>query len=132
MKSQKDILERLANIQKTLLSNRPSIEKMWEELRMMRFKVRPTQGDIYQINLNDNRFVEILWNLGKLDEMFQKEVKLINKSEKEIFYRYFDDTYRRFQDQLNQLNLRKPFQMKTPSFLEMEIFKEGKRKRKLN
>ena len=132
MKNQKDILERLADIQKALSLNRPSIEKMWEELRMMRFKVRPTQGDIYQINLNDTRFVEILWNLGKLDEMFQKEVKLINKSEREIFYRYFDDTYRRFQDQLNQLNLRKPFQIKTPSFLEMEIFKEGKRKRKLN
>lgn len=132
MKNQKDILERLADIQKTLLSHRPSIEQMWEELRMMRFKVRPTSGDIYQVNLNDKRFVEILWNLGKLDELFQREVKLINKSEREIFYRFFDDTYRRFQDQLNQLNLRKPFQVKTPSFLEMEIFKESKRKRKSN
>jgi len=132
MKNQKDILERLADIQKTLLSQRPSIGQMWEELRMMRFKVRPTSGDIYQVNLNDTRFVEILWNLGKLDELFQREVKLIDKSEREIFYRFFDDTYRRFQDMLNQLNLRKPFQIRTPSFLEMEIFRESKRKRKSN
>ncbi|PIV62792.1 hypothetical protein COS12_01035 [Candidatus Roizmanbacteria bacterium CG01_land_8_20_14_3_00_33_9] len=132
MKNQKDILERLADIQKTLLSQRPSIGQMWEELRMMRFKVRPTSGDIYQVNLNDTRFVEILWNLGKLDELFQREVKLIDKSEREIFYRFFDDTYRRFQDMLNQLNLRKPFQIRTPSFLKMEIFRESKRKRKSN
>jgi len=132
MKNQKDILERLANIQKTLMAEQPSVEQMWEELRMMRFKIRPTQGDIYQINLNDTRFVEILWNLGKLDEMFQKEIKSINKSEKEIFYRFFDDTYRRFQEKLNQLNLRKPFQVSTPSFLVMEIFKKGKHTRKLN
>lgn len=132
MKNQKDILERLADIQKTLLSQQPSVEQMWEELRMMRFKIRPTQGDIYQINLNDERFVEILWNLGKLDELFQKEVKLIDKSEREIFYRFFDDTYRRFQNQLNSLNLRRPFQIKTPSFLEMEIFRESKKKRASN
>ena len=46
---------------------------MFEEVRMMKFKIKPIQGDVSAFNLKNERFIESLWSLGKLDEFFHKE-----------------------------------------------------------
>ncbi|MDO8610639.1 MAG: hypothetical protein Q7R95_08895 [bacterium] len=131
-KQQKDVMEILGNFQHALM-HKPSQATMLEEVRMMKFKVRPTQGDVASVNLTNSRLIEALWSLGKLDEIFQKEYSKLPVEKKEVFYRIFENMYKKFQSDLNNLNLHKDkFLKDTPTALEMEIFKEKLTHNKVN
>ncbi|MEK7522154.1 MAG: hypothetical protein AAB569_01105 [Patescibacteria group bacterium] len=131
-KTSKDIISLFGNIQK-VISSKPTINQMFEEVRMMKFKIKPIQGDMMSFNLKNEQFIESLWSLGKLDEFFYKEVPTLSKKEKEVFMKIFDGLYFKYQQQLNQTNLqhRKVTLTKT-GLLELEIYKEGKLKKKVN
>ena len=98
---------------------------MLEEVRMMRFKIRPLSGEITKLNFKNDQFIEMLWGLGKLDEFFQKHINDFDEKDKVIFFRIFDDLHRKFQDRFSKLQIAKnspgPSEM---SGFEMEIFKE--------
>lgn len=128
----KDILSLFNNIQK-IISAKLTINQMFEEVQMMKFKIKPIQGDVMSFNLKNEKFIENLWSLGKLDEFFHKEFPLLSKKEKEVFIRIFDNLYFKYQQQLNQTNLQptKMTLIKT-ELLELEIFKEGKLRKKVN
>ena len=72
-KINKDILSLINNIQK-IISTKPNTDQMFEEVRMMKFKIKPIQGDLMSFNLKNQHFIESLWSLGKLDEFFFREV----------------------------------------------------------
>ncbi|MFA6017068.1 MAG: hypothetical protein WC744_03205 [Patescibacteria group bacterium] len=131
-KTSKDILSLFGNIQK-IISSKPNISQMYQEVRMMKFKIKPIQGDLMSFNLKNEQFIESLWSLGKLDEFFFKEVPTLSKKEKEVFMRIFESLYYKYQQQLNQTNLqqRKVTLTKT-GLLELEIYKEKKLKKKVN
>jgi hypothetical protein len=99
------------------------------EIRMMNFKIKPLQGDFSRVNFNDRTLIEILWSLGKMDEFFQTQFPSLKVGQRRTFYRYFDSLQRKFQDDLNRLNLREGHGTAKPSVLEMEIFKERNRKK---
>jgi hypothetical protein len=127
-----DALTLFLNFQKKITASRPTTAKMFEELQMMRFKIRPLQGDISSLKLNDEELIEILWNLGKLDDFFQKEYRLLSTTEKRTFFQLFDNLHQRYQERLNSLNLKSSTEQDASSVIEMEIFKEEPPKRKLN
>ena len=131
-KTSKDIISLFGDIQK-VISSKPTINQMFEEVRMMKFKIKPIQGDLMSFNLKNEQFIESLWSLGKLDEFFFREVPALSKKEKEIFIKIFDSLYFKYQQQLNQANLqqRKVTLTKT-GLLELEIYKERKLKKKVN
>lgn len=118
-------------LQKELVEHRPTLRKMYEEVRMMKFVIRPLQGDITQVDFNDSHLIETLWSLGKLDEFFQKRIKSVPANQKETFLRLFDNLHQQFQGQLNKLHL-KPEKNRAPSTLEMEIFKQKTLPKKSN
>jgi hypothetical protein len=128
----KDILSLFGNIQK-IISSKPAVDQMYQEVRMMKFKIKPIQGDLMSFNLKNQQFIESLWSLGKLDEFFFREVPSLSKKEKEIFMKIFESIYFKYQQQLNQANLqqRKVTLTKT-GLLELEIYKERKFKKKVN
>ncbi|MFA6533028.1 MAG: hypothetical protein WCT22_03460 [Patescibacteria group bacterium] len=131
-KINKDILSLFGNIQK-IISSKPSVEQMFEEVQMMKFKIRPIRGDLMSFNLKNEQFIESLWSLGKLDEFFHKEFPILSKKEKEVFIRIFDSLYFKYQQQLNQANLQlKKISLTKTGLLELEIYKEGKLKKKAN
>jgi len=131
-KTSKDILSLINNIQK-IISAKPDTNKMFEEVQMMKFKIKPIQGDVSAFNLKNERFIESLWSLGKLDEFFFKEVPSLSKKEKEIFMNFFDSLYFKYQQQLNQTNLQqRRVTLKKTGLLELEIFKERKLQKKSN
>lgn len=119
----------LADFQKNILGRKPSLEIMMDEVRMMHFKIRPLQGDVSLLDLRENKLIETLWNLGKLDEFYQKHNNRLSSDQKTIFFNFFDEVYRKFQIQLNRLNLRSSAQAEIPSTIEMEIFKDDTFKR---
>ena len=131
-KTSKDIISLFGDIQK-VISSKPTTNQMFEEVRMMKFKIKPIQGDLMSFNLKNEQFIESLWSLGKLDEFFFKEVPSLSKKEKEVFMRIFDSLYFKYQQQFNQANLqqRKVTLTKT-GLLELEIYKERKLKKKVN
>jgi len=128
----KDILSLFGNIQK-IISAKPTINQMFEDVQMMKFKIKPIQGDVSAFNLKNERFIESLWSLGKLDEFFHKEFPQLSKKEQEVFLRFFDNLYFKYQQQLNQIDLQPTRMTSTKTgLLELEIYKEGKLKKKVN
>ena len=105
-KKNPDLIEDIVNFQKELIKNKPSHNIMYEQVRMMRYKIRPLQGDISELNFKNEKFIEILWNLGKLDEFFDKKKKLLDKRQKEIFYGFLDKIYDKLQHQFNHFDLK--------------------------
>ena len=124
-----DLLLVLADFQRNILGRKPSLETMMDEVRMMHFKIRPLQGDVSLLDLRENKLIETLWNLGKLDEFYQKHNNKLTSDQKNIFFNFFDEVYHKFQNQLNRLNLRSSAQAEIPSTIEMEIFKDDTFKR---
>lgn len=105
---------------------------MMEEVRMMKFKVRPVQGDIGEFNLKNGKLLEAVWSLGKLDELFQKEYDNLSFKEKKVFMRIFDGLYQRLQSELNGINLKRNKFGNPLPVLEMEIFREKHSLKKVN
>ncbi len=131
-KTSRDLLSLFGNIQKTI-STKPAIDKMFEEIQMMKFKIKPLQGDVSAYNLKNEKFIESLWSLGKLDEFFHKEFPRLSKKEQEIFLTFFDTIYLKYQQQLNQINLQPTKVMTTKAgLLELEIYKERRLRKKAN
>ena len=131
-KTSKDILSLFNGIQK-IISTKPNTNQMFEEVQMMKFKIKPIQGDVSAFNLKNERFIESLWSLGKLDEFFHKEFPHLSKKEQEVFLRIFDNLYFKYQQQLNQINLQPAKTSLTKTgLLELEIFKEGMLRKKVN
>lgn len=105
---------------------------MYEDIRLMKFKIRPLQGDISRINFNNDMLIEMLWSLGKLDEVFQSEYDMLSVQSRDSFYRLFDNLYKEYQSKLNNIHIRQDRLAESSNALEMEIFKELPPEKKLN
>ena len=129
--NKQDVVEIFSKLKKALAS-KPTIKQMYEDIRMMKFKIRPISGDISLLKLKNLQLIETLWSLGKLDEVFQKEYLRLEKEQKEVFFRLFDNLYLQLQDQLNRIDINTEVKPPLPQVLEMEIFKDIPAKKKVN
>lgn len=129
-KNQSDVLKIFDDFQK-MIQRKRTYQEMIDEVRMMKFKIRPIHGDILLFNLKDERLIEALWSLGKLDELFHDKYHGLSSKDKSTFFRILDGMHQRLQAELGRINLRKDKLSQTPLVVEMEIFKEQKQK-KLN
>ncbi len=127
-KNNKDVVTIFHQLKKALAA-KPTTKKMFDEVRMMKFKIRPISGDVSLLALNNIHLIETLWSLGKLDETFQRELRKLSNDQKEIFFRMFDELYQQFQNQLNKITIRQEVKSSIPKLLEMEIFKDLSSKR---
>lgn len=129
-KTKHDVVGMFQTFQKTVLDKKPSTKEMRADVRMMQFKVRPLQGDIYELNFQNSDFIETLWSLGKLDEFFQNNVSDLNEEERNVFYSMFDRLYQQYQSKLNHINLKRDHydEEKLSGGFEVEIFRERSKK----
>lgn len=127
----KDIAGMLSKLN-SILNNKPSKENMTKEVRMMNYKMRPLKGDFSLIHINDSRFIEILWKLGKLDDFFQREITKTPKKQKDIVINAFHNIHMRFQQQLNKINLKDGYFSKKDSDTAMEIIREHPKKKTIH
>jgi len=130
-KNNKDIAEVMSHI-KMILDEKPSTETMLHEIQMMRFKIRPLQGDFSLVNLRNSDLIETLWSLGKLDDIFQKEYKQVAPKDREALFKIYNNFNQKLQQQLNKIHLKQEKPITYPQSLEMEIFKERLLKKKIN
>ena len=127
-----DVLALLELFQQNVLLNKPPIKEMLTEIQMMRFKVKPRQGDLANVDFTNHGLIEILWSLGKLDEFFQQQCLKLNNRDQEALFTYFESIHKKLQDDLNRLNLKHETGGARLANLEIEIFKERTKKRKVN
>ncbi|NTU47162.1 hypothetical protein HGA88_06055 [Candidatus Roizmanbacteria bacterium] len=119
-----DGIERITQFQKTVLAKKPPLKKMKEDVRMMRFKIRPLKGDVSLLDIANNEFIEALWSLGKMDEFFYRELKNLSEKEQGIVLPLFNGMYQKFQEDLDTLNLKYEKLSDLPNGFEVEIYKE--------
>jgi len=122
-KQKNDIVSIFQNFQMEVLNRKPTHNQMFDEIRMMRFKVRPVTGDISALDFDNTTFIETLWSLGKLDEFFHSTVDDLDKAEKQVFFRLFDDLYQDYHERLNDINIRADKFSQDFAF-EVEIYRE--------
>lgn len=129
-----DMLRLFKNFKKDVLDNKPEHEQMINEVRMMKFKVRPLQGDVSKLNFSNQTFVETIWQLGKMDDFIERYISKIDKQQEHAFYHYFEGMYKQLQEKLNNLHFGTGIVDTNAkrNFVEMEIYKEGKRGKPLN
>ena len=120
-----DVYEAIRSFQQNTLGNKPAIEQMIYEVRLMNFKIRPVTGNISTVNFHNSDLIDALWSLGKLDEFYRQEIKNISSKDQEAFLRLVNEIRWNNQDKLNRVRLihTDPTQEEFPAF-EAEIFKE--------
>lgn len=130
MKKQTKDIKIILDDFESLLKFKPSINQMYEEIQIMKFRVRPLRGDVLSVNLKNDQFVSVLWSLGKLDEFYQQKINSLNFKDREIFNKIFEEVYHRFQTDLNRVNIKRSYKTVSPrTRLEVEIFRERKLKK---
>lgn len=129
-----DILKLFKIFKTDVLDKKRSHEQMVKDVYMMKFKIRPLQGDISKLNFSDATFVETIWQLGKMDDFIEKHIHLINKKQEEAFFHYFEGMYKQLQNTLNSLNfgVQRGDLFAKRDLIEMEIYKEGRNKKLRN
>lgn len=130
-----DMVKLFRSFKTLVLDRKPTYEQMVQDVRMMKFKVRPIQGDFSYLNFANTTFVETLWKLGKMDDFIEKHIVKIDKKQEKAFFSYFDSLYRHLQDTLNSTHLSgiNPLKDKEQkNIVEMEIFKERNKKKNIN
>ncbi|MCX6732127.1 MAG: hypothetical protein NTV98_01145 [Candidatus Roizmanbacteria bacterium] len=129
-----DMLQLFKSFKSDVLDKKQSHEQMVKEVYMMKFKIRPLQGDISKLNFSNATFVETIWQLGKMDDFIEKHLHKINKKQEEAFFHYFEGMYKQLQNTLNSLHFgtQKGDMFNKRDFVEMEIYKERKNKKLRN
>lgn len=129
-----DMMSLFQSFKKDVLDKKPNHEQMMREVYMMKFKIRPLQGDVSKLNFSNATFVETIWQLGKMDDFIEKHLRKLDKKQEFAFFHYFDGMYKQLQDTLNSLHLNGQTgdTLVKRDFIEMEIFKERKNKRLSN
>lgn len=127
-----DVISLLSYYQKTVIANKPSLEIMLDEIKMMNFKIRPLSGDFSVINGMDSKLIEMIWNLGKLDELYREKENLLKSKDRKLFMKFFESLHEKFQKDLGFIKLKNIDQSEPSNILEMEVFREAPRRRRVN
>ncbi|MCX7881017.1 MAG: hypothetical protein N2482_00680 [Patescibacteria group bacterium] len=127
-----DFLTALEKLQR-ILNNKPRVEKMWQEVKMMGFQIKPIFGNISLLSAKKNELVESLWKIGKLDEFFNQEFKKLSPREKEIFFEMINEAKESLESKLGRFSLDQKINLSNlPPLIEMEVFRKKIPHKKLN
>ncbi|PIQ73779.1 hypothetical protein COV58_00665 [Candidatus Roizmanbacteria bacterium CG11_big_fil_rev_8_21_14_0_20_36_8] len=120
-----DVVDKIHNFQKKVLSMIPPSKEIEHDVRMMNFKIKPLMGTITNLDFGNSEFVLTLWRLGKLDEFFRKELRGMNNKQKDVFFRMVNDLRRNLQNELRRINISEQNPKKVPLAFEIEIVKDA-------
>lgn len=127
-----DVISILSYYQKTVIADKPSLEIMLDEIKMMNFKIRPLSGDFSLINGMDSKLIEMIWNLGKLDQLYREKENLLKLKDRKLFMKFFEAIHEKFQKDLGLLKIKNNEQTEPSNILEMEVYREVPRSSKVN
>jgi len=130
----KDVFSLLKEFEQSI-KKKPPATAMIKEITMMGFKIKTVFGDFSSINFSNKKIIEILWSLGKFDDFFQKKLKNLNATEKEILLQYFDHLKEKliFSIPSHQtLKFEQPLKDHLTNIFEIEILRQSNNQKKIN
>lgn len=110
-------------------------EQMIEEIKMMKFKIRPISGDVFYLITHDMGFLESIWRMGKIEEIVSQSIDKLDAREKDILYKYLDDLEWRAQQKIMSTIENLPYvEQNKVRLIQLEVFKDklSRRVRNLN
>ena len=84
-----DMLSLFRSFKADVLDKKQSHDQMIREVYMMKFKIRPLQGDISKLNFSNATLVETIWQLGKMDDFIEKHQNSLDKKQEHAFFSLF-------------------------------------------
>lgn len=102
---------------------KPPHETMRKEIQLMKFKIRPVVGDIANLKKMDNQIVEILWQVGKIDEIVHRSFDDLNEDDQDRLLEYLQHVELKAQEDMRNL-IRSSRSNRKSKALKIEIFKE--------
>lgn len=121
-------LDLIKKIDSQIEKARPSKEEMLEDIKMMKFKIRPVTGDIFALKDKDIGFLQSLWKLARIEELVAGQVERLSGGEKEIFFSYLEDLQFKTEEKIALAIRRLPVkEKKNIKVLELEVFRERTR-----
>lgn len=121
---------------KNILNKKPTLEKMKEELRLMGFHIRPLAGNLtFLSEVKNNKFIEALWTLGKIDILIEKNFHRLTSEEKKLILQSVEEIEEKMEFALpveESSSFKNRTDENSSSYLMLEIFRKDHLKRKIN
>lgn len=121
-----DVFDMVAQFRHEVLNHKPSVHAMEQEIRMNALKIRPYAGDVFQLNMANKHFIDILWSILKLEEYSGRAEKELPKKDVHTFHQIMRQYRDKLQDQINRIDMRLPH-IKSQGInnsVTIEIFRE--------
>lgn len=128
----KDIFAVLVEFEEQVLQSKPVLARMKEEVRMMDFKIRPVQGDISNLDLTSTKFIEALWCMGKLDELYQHIGDEYSDRDRELFGQFAANLQNTYMRELQHVMVSNSQEDTSAAQIEIEIYRESIAKHGMN
>lgn len=128
----KDIFAVLVEFEEQVLQSKPVLARMKEEVRMMDFKIRPVQGDISNLDLTSTKFIEALWCMGKLDELYQNIGDEYSERDRELFGQFATNLQNTYMRELQHVMVSNTQEDAPAAQIEIEIYRESIAKHGMN
>lgn len=119
-------IDRILNTFQSILKHKPSQKIMIKDIHMMKFKIKPVSGDVSHLNMTNDNFIELVWSMGKLEEIMQKAYYKLDNNGQKMLVQVFDNLFEQFQERLNKVSVRGGFTADSDekNKLEIEIYKD--------
>ena len=122
-----ELIDLVKEFYQKFLKKKPPINKMEEEVKLMGLRIRPLTGDIARLaTLKTDKFIEVVWFVGKLDEFLRSGGRKLSPKDIEKLLYAITQVYA--SEFLKGLNVEEVKQLG----LEVEIMKKIPLKSKLN
>lgn len=121
-----DAFDAVAQLNLSILKQKPTISQMKRDLQMNRLLIRPHMGDVFSLNMGNDQFIDALWSIIKIDEYIENTVDKLPRKEVDMFYQMSSYFRQQFQDTLNRIDMRLPHVKSrgTEQPVAIEIFRE--------
>ncbi len=98
----KDIFLKLLLQLKEILEKAPSLEQMKEDVKEMGLYMRSVEGDPMVIKkIREDKIIEVLWKLGKIDMLLEKNFHLLDKKQQQFIFNSFENIKEKLIAELN-------------------------------
>lgn len=123
----KETLESLTQDLKKIIEAKPERPQIVKEIGAMKLRVKSVLGEIDFNDLNNDKLLETLWRLGKLDEFFNTRVKKADPKDQLILMNLGFQIKKKLENELSQLEIKS--RSIFPRLIEMEVFREIPKKK---
>lgn len=128
-----DAFDAIAQFRLQVLDQKPSIQQMKKDILMKHLQIRPYVGDVFSLNMSNHEFIDALWSIIKLDEFVELAARKLPRREAMTFINMSNQFRERFQQTINQVDMRLPHMKKEPDQpIAIEIFKSRLQKKRVH